>query len=415
MTLTAPKNPNYAAVVTTVKTIVTLPNRDRIVGIPVFGSQAIVQKHWQVGDVGVYIPAESQLSDLMAKVNNLYRHPERNADTTVTGYLDDNRRVKAIKLGGHRSDAMFLPLEAFAFTGYDVTTLQDGDTFDTLNGVEVLRKYVLHSERRTTPRGQGKRIPPRVDEKVFPQHYDTSNYFRAANALLRPEDRVVVTQKLHGTSIRIGNVPAARKLRLIEKVAQRLGVRVQDTEYDTVYGSRRQLRDVNAADFTADDLYTTQGRKLLGLLPEGFVLFGELIGWDGEKPIQRGYTYGLPVGATRLYVYRVSFVTAKGLQTDLPWAQVKEFCASIGVATVPELWLGRHDELAIDQFMDGRYVDDGFRHAVQVGRAKGIVDEGVCVRRDGNVPTILKAKSPAFLRHETKMFDLAEPDIEAAA
>jgi hypothetical protein len=43
-----------------------------------------------------------------------------------------------------------------------------------------------------------------------------------------------------------------------------------------------------------------------------------------------------------------------------------------------------------------------------------MVDEGVCLRTEaGLTPFVVKAKSPEFLRHETKMLDKGALDIEA--
>jgi hypothetical protein len=53
------------------------------------------------------------------------------------------------------------------------------------------------------------------------------------------------------------------------------------------------------------------------------------------------------------------------------------------------------------------------KRALPVGKTpKGLVDEGVCVRWDGLQPLILKAKSPVFLGHETKLLDRGETNLE---
>jgi len=41
-------------------------------------------------------------------------------------------------------------------------------------------------------------------------------------------------------------------------------------------------------------------------------------------------------------------------------------------------------------------------------------DEGICIRLEGMIPTILKAKSPIFVAHETKMIDEGGADVESA-
>lgn len=64
-----------------------------------------------------------------------------------------------------------------------------------------------------------------------------------------------------------------------------------------------------------------------------------------------------------------------------------------------------------EQWIDRR-LNDEFRHALALGDNKKLVDEGVCVRADGLTPIILKAKSPIFLAHETKLLDQEVLDIE---
>jgi hypothetical protein len=422
MKLEAPVNSNYAAVVVQIKAVNELENCDYVVGTPLLGFQAIVGKDTKVGDIGIVFPAETQLSHEFASYNNLYRHDDLNRIGGTRGYLEDNRRVKAMKFRGHRSSALFMPLESLEFTGVHVNQLKVGDTFDKLGDQEICRKYVVKTAQT---RVEKNKLPKerRVDEKFLPQHYDTDNYFRNADSL--PEDAtVVITAKLHGTSIRIANTQVKRKLSWKDRLAKRLGVKVQETEYDYVYGSRRVIKDPNDPDqnhFYQQDIWTKEGARLQGLLPEGFIVYGELIGWvSSETPIQKNYTYGIPQGVSDLYVYRVAYVNPQGRIVDLAWDQVKEFCKDLGIKYVPEL--GRMSaldfKLCVEQYLDVRFNDLGWKDCPPLDA--GLVDEGVCVRVDGLAPYLLKAKSPLFFEHETKLLTEAEKtgevtDLEADA
>ena len=62
MKIQTPENANYAAVVVTLKEVHPFENSDNIQGTTIFGSQAIVSKDTKPGDVGIYFPAETQLS-----------------------------------------------------------------------------------------------------------------------------------------------------------------------------------------------------------------------------------------------------------------------------------------------------------------------------------------------------------------
>ncbi|QIS16440.1 RNA ligase family protein [Nocardia arthritidis] len=418
LTFHQPKNENYAAVITSVKAVVSLPNRDRIEALPLFGHQAIASKGWKPGDLGVFFPAEVQLSHEYASINNLYRHEHMNEDPSQKGYLEDNRRVKAIRLGGHRSNALFMPLSSLEFTGVNTSLLREGDTFDTLGGFEICRKYEVRK-----PQGPNSQVPKlqrsRVDGKLFPQHIDTGNWWRMQHNV-DGGDYLYVTQKLHGSSVRIGNTIVKRKLTLRDRFGRFIGAKIQETEYDNVYGSRRVIKDANAhtTHYYSSDIWTRAGKKLDGLIPAGYMVFGELIGWTPDhEPIQKGYTYQVPKGESRLYVYRVAHVNAQGIVTDLSWPQVEEFCRNLGLSTVPLLWTGYADDFDVDVWMNRRYADDWvcayIDQPVQLDPGK-TVDEGVVIRIEGMTPQLLKAKSPDFLEHETKMLDTGVDDLESS-
>lgn len=415
MKLNEPKNENYAAVVVRIQKIVELEGCDNVVGTPLLGFQAIVGRDTQVGELGIVFPAETQLSEAYARENNLHRHGNYNKNEGAKGYLEDNRRVKAMKFRGHRSDCLFMPLSSLKFAKVKPEDLKEGEIFDEINGVEICKKYELKRANPAKRLDKNKLKFVRVDKKFMPEHYDSDNWFR--NEHVVPEDReIIVTQKLHGTSIRIGNTIVARKMGIRDKIAKRLGLQIQQTEYDYVYGSRKVIKDANNPNqnhFYTTDIWTDEGKRLDGLVPEGFILYGELIGWTPEGgPIQKNYTYKVPHGTADLYIYRVAQVNPQGVVTDLSWDQVTEFCRDRQIKHVPELWRGLKKEFQVSEFMDVRFSTQ-YSGVVPLEDNPDLVDEGVCIRVDGLAPYILKAKSPIFLQHETKMIDEEAVDMEA--
>ncbi|MBO0676863.1 hypothetical protein JRC04_05260 [Mycolicibacterium sp. S2-37] len=443
MTFDPPKNINYAATVVRVPATLSLDGLDNLVGVPVLGHRALTQKVGvAVGDLKVAFTAETQLSHEYASAGNLYRESELNSDSTEKGYLEKNRRIRAIKMRGHRSDALLMPLDSLSFTGFDISTLKEGDTFDTLNGVEVCRKYEVPVKGSHGPKAAKlDKAFKRVDKKLFPEHLDTDAFWRSKH-LLKPGREVVVTQKLHGTSIRVGRVPCLRQKGWFERLLNRW-FPTTDYTYDAVFGSRKVIKDVNNPNqnhYYDTDIWTEFGRRIEDRIPEGFIVYGELIGWTPDNAaIQKNYTYNLGAGQAELYVYRVATINAQGTLADLSWDGVKEFCLERGLKWAPEMGrftFGIGDEgsfVTIDDFaewldenlMDKRYADlfdeNGIadqssvvERPVPLSTPK-TVDEGVCLRQEGVVPTILKAKSPVFLQHETKLLDNDEADLESAA
>ncbi|ALF00391.1 RNA ligase [Mycobacterium phage Archie] len=428
MSFDAPENANYAATIVKLPQGVLLDGLDNLVGVPMFGYQALTQKEgYELGALRVLFMAETQLDTEYARENNLFREATLNRDASETGYLEPNARVKALRLRKHQSDALLMPVESLAYTGYDVSTLKPGDTFDKLNGHTICRKYVPKGKKQAT-QGQPK-VRKQVDERLFPKHLDTEHWFRNMHYFRDPKS-AVVTQKLHGTSWRGGNVPVNRTKGRFERFLNRLGIATPDTEYKHVFGSRNVVKGRSENNhFYKADLWAKFGEKLEGKIPENFIIYGELIGWVSEdEPIQRGYTYNLPPGQCELYVYRVATVNPKGVIADLSWEGVKDFCRSLDLKTVPELQNFNNFFVNSDEedvrvsnlgayWLDKRYADmdkEWPDKPVPLSDRK-TVDEGICVRIEGQIPHVFKAKSPRFLEHETKQLDKGEVDLEAVA
>lgn len=443
------KNPNYVATVIRVPALADLEGLDNLKALQVYGMQALVGKDTEVGSLGVLFSTEVQLSVNYAANNNLHRHANLNMDSTQTGYLDDNRRVKAIKMRGHRSDSIFMPLESFAYLVNQKVISKDftfevGDTFDSINGEEILRKYVI-KEPSVNPGPQAK--IRRVDLKVFPLHTDTENYWRNEDKI--PQNApIVVTQKLHGTSVRYGKVPVAREKKFLERLLNKWGIPTLSHAYQFVVGSRMVVKSIDydtesagKDHFYAEDLWSRWAKehKLDELIPAGYLVYGELVGYTPDgAPIQKDYTYeqesmhiatsstGIGFIDTKsyaeLYVYRVATITPDGVMTDLSWPATKAFARGIGLKTVPEVRQPiMHYEFIANDWVDRNFYNDWSDNEagefvdapVRLSNAK-LVDEGVVVRYDGpNGIYLLKAKSPIFLGHESAMLDAGAEDLEA--
>lgn len=413
MRLEKPLNPNYCATVVKISNIIPLEGCDNVVASSIFGFQVIISNKTKIGDKGFFFPAETQLSEGYCWANNLHRHSEKNCDPEAKGYFEDNRRVKAVKFRGHRSNAIFMPLSSVA--GWcDPGDFVEGDEFDHLEGVKICEKYIVRGRGNGLKNAQMPKAFSRVELKFIPEHIDTNNYFKYSDRIPKLEP-IVVTQKVHGTSIRIANTIVKRKPTTRDRIAAFFGAKIQDTEFDYVYASRRVIKDANnpnQAHYYDTDLWSNEGKKLVGLIPENFVVYGELIGHtDTGRAIQAGYTYNHPQKSCSLYIYRIAFVNAKGFLVDLTWDQLKKFCEERGLKYVPEVYRGQHKNFNVKKFLDKRLYPE-FKNCVRLDDGD-TVDEGVCIRVEGMTPAIYKAKSPIFLEHETKLLDSSTEDLEA--
>lgn len=420
-------NENYNAVVVEVKALVSV-GLNTLVAFPVFGYQALVPNKTKSGDVLILFPAEVQLSEEYCRENDLFRTSELNKTKNAVGYIEDNRRVKAIKLGGQNSTALAMPLSSLNYLGK--VDLKVGDTFNVVDGKEVCKKYVIKekqtSERENNVRGKNKKFK-RVEAKLFPEHLDTEQYLRNHNKIDDSEE-VVVTQKLHGSSGRFANILVNRELGLIERIMKKLGFPVTTMHYDYVAGSRRSVKEVDNSDtnhFYKSDIWNTMLERYKSQIPKGYIIYGEIVGYtpDGGM-IQKGYPYECKEGESELYVYRVVQMNPDGIGVDLTHKQVREFCKNNGFNVVPELITLLHSEFKElrESFVEINFASKyrqmadlttPFYKDRPIDNGDKFPEEGVCIRVDGLTPYILKMKNQSFLIGESKQLDTGEVDLES--
>ena len=198
---------NYSATVIKVPKVRKAENSDRLYVIDVMGMTAIVGDSWvgREGELAVVFPAEVQLSHDFCRDNNLYRERELNKDTSEAGYLDTNRRVRALKLRGNISNGLVMPLHSLYFMDKNgaYNDLNEGDVFDTYCGYDVCRKYVVPVKATSAQNRADSKIKKafkRVDNTFLPEHFETGQWLREEGHVQAHEE-LIITQKLHGTSV----------------------------------------------------------------------------------------------------------------------------------------------------------------------------------------------------------------------
>lgn len=433
---------NYTAVIVRPKVSQPLSGLDNLVGVTVFGNLCLVPKTYDLNEQYVFFPSETQLSMPYLEGNNLYRDCTWNIDQTQKGYFEENGRVKAIKLKGHKSTGLLMPVKSLenAF-GKDAIpfTFKDGDEFNTINikdfgDFEICKKYII-PKKPVESKGfkAGRLIDDIVDSKQFPEHIDTDHLLKNLHKLTMYDD-IAITIKLHGTSARVGYVKTKRKLTILEKIAKYFGAFVQEEHYSYVAGSRRVVKSVNFHGFEGkrhyypDDLWTKVAEEFFaGKLNKGEVVYFEVIGRDYTgAEIQSGYTYGFTT--PKLYIYRISNINEQGVEIDLPWNQVKERAKQLDIETPKELYRGalvsfltdhvrvHSNEVDFDGALDemGKHLFDRYMDKPSYLDPK-IIEEGIVFRIEQyGKPKLFKLKAPEFLIHEGKQADKQILDVETA-
>jgi hypothetical protein len=445
MTLKKPINENYAAIVVEIKTLVPLQNCDNVQHAIILGNQVVVGKDVKVGDIGLYFPLETQLSESYLKHNNLYRKFELNIDNTRKGYFEENGRIRCVKFRGNKSEGLFMPIDSILFTNNPVILtnkkpekifydLNIGDCFDELNGVEICRKYVIkhsHTPGHSDPK-QGKnskKYESKLIDDQFKFHSDTSMLYKNLDRL-SPNDLISITYKIHGTSFISSKILCKKRLKWYEKFLKIIGVKIIDTQYDYVYSSRKVIKNSelnpNAQHFYSEDIWEIAHNEVKDFLVNGLTIYGEIAGFlSNGSFIQKDYDYGCEEKQHKLFIYRITYTNTSGKVFEFSAKQVQDFCQENGLNAVPQVYYGfakglldrsstLYENLSQSRFQEYflAQVKEMFNeHDCFMCRNK-VPEEGVVLRFEKNDFEAFKAKSNRFYERETKLLDKGESNIE---
>ena len=418
---------SYKAIVTKLKNVRPHPNADKVQLATCHGNQVVIgldslEDHW-----GVYFPSDGQLSHEFCHANNLYRHAELNKfPEEKGGMFDDNRRVRAQRFRGEISDGFWVPLHYFGFiqvTGLDV----EGFEFDEWQGVPICNKYINPATVKIARENQGKKTRTAKSSVMFKEHFDTAHFGKNLHEFDLGQ-HIIITEKLHGTSGRIGHVKLERDLTLVEKIAKFFGAKIEESEWKYMNGTRRVVIEESTGTQFHDPTIRDKAFKLFnGNLRKGETVYFEIVGYEstgatimpsvetkglGDKNFTKiygdrmTYSYGCEHGQSDVFVYRMTFSNEDGQSIDYAWEDVVNRCKEIGVKHVPHISTLTLGELST-LHSDIRDVKDSFAKIVEeFGSGASILDsrhikEGVCVRIEGG----LHNKTYKFKSFEFKVLE----------
>jgi len=443
-------------IVAKLKNLEPIEGADMIQQGKIFGERVIIPSTHKEGEIGILFDCETQLSEKYVHYNNLYRKEKMNYDKEKTGYIEEKRRVKPIKLRGVKCSGLWMPLESLKnipeLKDYDLSKLREGNQDKSIDGVDICDKYI---PPRTRTRMRGNKDGRIKINKIptFREHVDTDQFMRNTHELT-PNEFVVVTEKLHGTSGRVGYLPTNYPLKWYEKLFKPLfsSNRINEQKYSFVVGSRRVVKSIegekveNKNHFYSEDLWTEIGGAVFkGKLNKGETVYFEIVGYapDGAPimPSQSNealknfmdkkeyknfikkygdttyFRYGCfemeHDGAVtntakkfRVFIYRITQSNEDGVSYDLSWDQVKIRCEELGVDHVPELHrtIISEEDLNDDRFVAliEKLADESSKNFPEHIR------EGVVVRIENG------KKTPIFLKHKSFVFKVLEGLIKEA-
>ena len=357
----------YCGYIVKVSKLEKHPNADRLQLATFFNATTAVSLEVKIGDIGLYLPSDGQLSVEFCDKNHLCRKNSKGEPDS--GYLDpDKRNIKAIKLRGSYSDGIYMPLKAldYLFADGDASAhLSVGDMVDTINGVEICKKYIPRtnsSDRINAPKTRKQKQEEREKTPYFAQHIDTPQ-LRFCADMFKPGDVICLTEKVHGTSSRNANtLTISYKRNIFDKIFHKPGKEIRNYKY--VVGTRRTTVHNNSTGYyQTNDFRLDWGKKFLNHLRQGEEVFGEIAGFvqpgqpimgtcenskiNDKSFIKRygettTFTYGCSdtdetKPLNRYFIYRMTYTTPEGDVIEYPWDMVKLRAEQLGFEIVPEL------------------------------------------------------------------------------
>ena len=438
-------NPNYLAKFVEISNIRKHPNADRLQVSTIDGNDVITGTDIKVGDFVVYFPLECAISKDFLSATNSFEDKELNFEKDKKGFFNSKGRVRAVKLRGQPSMGYIVPVSVFfdwinaitASSTYIFSPSKDLNVeFDRFKSGDkdyfVCKKYVnkqekidKNKEKQVNQKYKAKKVEKLIDNQ-FRLHCDTpqfgKNLFKFS-----PEDVISITHKLHGTSGVFSKVLCKKKLTWYQKLFKKVGIDIQDTHYDSVYSSRKVIKNKNYSDkevtggFYGEDIWGVVAKELDPFIEQGMTLYCEIVGYlESGKMVQPKYDYGCKEGEHDVYVYRITTTMPNGTVYEWSTPQITEWCNKKGIKHVPLYYHGKAEDLFPSLNTEAHWQDDFLIKMKETYLEKmdpictnQVPDEGICIRREGLEIDTYKLKSFAFLQYESAELDAGTVDIES--
>ena len=376
----------YCCTVVKIGEVKPIEGSDFLGSTLVNGNPIVVRKDMiHEGDVMVYAPIETVLNKEFLSVNNLFELSERKLNANykeveqliqdgnkdeakkLVGFFNKHGRVKLIRLRGCPSMGFLIEIDSMVkwkpkLKDVDFSQYIDKD-FDTIDGELFVKVYVpyvppvkIMRSRMSKADKKLKKFSRLIDGE-FKLHYDTQQLQRNIQ-YFTPFDKVVITNKLHGSSGIFSNIltripiklnacdklinkSIEKKIKNLKKVsptkyhekeihAKKLeklnSQKIPDFKvgYGNIYSSRTVIKNQyinpNVSDgFYGEDIWGKFNEIIKPYIPQGMTLYGEICGYVDAtgKMIQAKYDYGCEVGESFLMPYRIT--TTREDHTKKEW------------------------------------------------------------------------------------------------
>lgn len=391
-TLSEKAKEEYSCTIVRIGEIKPIEGSDFLALTMVNGNPIVIRRDSvKEGDIMIYAPIETALNHEFLSANNLYEIGEYHLNSNhkevsllieqdkkdeakkIVGFFNRHGRVKLIRLRGCPSMGFLITKNDLVKWDKDIEDVDlnelVGTDFDTINNKLFVKAYVPYTPpmpiRLTKAEKRAKKLKkyPKLIDGEFRFHYDTSLLPKYIH-LIKPDDEVVISAKMHGTSICLGNVLMKKpiELNIIQKTFNKIAYKnlrklkeanrainynkaifdIAKLEkfkklirksyklaYGNIYSSRTQIKNISSSDvkrkknvrngFYGVDVWGKFNELLKDYIPEGMMIYGEICGYvnNNGKLIQKDYDYGCDYGENFLMPYRIT--TSNSDHTKKEW------------------------------------------------------------------------------------------------
>ena len=289
------------------------PNADRLDVVRIKGWWSIVSRNqYKVGDLVVFIPPDAVLPNEMIEEFKL-------------DFVRKGGRVKTCKLRGFISQGLILSTNILS------GKWKEGENVANALGI---KKYEPPVSKTCNLNG-GRQVTKKKLNPLFDKYTDIDN-IKNYNTVFTTDDRVIITEKIHGTNFRAGNLPVYSRTIIgwIKKYLLR-------KDYEFCYGSHNVQKKPFSRNkgWYGDDVYGRIAKKydLANVLPKDYILYGEIYGHKIQE-----LTYGMD--DIDLVVFDIK-KNGKYLDFD----EVVMFCRENKIPNVPIIYVGEFNQDILNQ------------------------------------------------------------------
>ena len=395
-------SPNYLGIIGKIEELIDIPNADRLKMTQIAFRNVIVSSDYKVGDIVVYFPCESALSEKYLSVNNLFEigEWERNANAnevgelrsiantckanhdkegyetamakakSMCGFFNKYGRVRILKLRGEYSMGFVAGVESLEKMFPDETEWNweslVGTHFNEINGEIICTKFIPPFKEVSNGHGNGERNSLEKKLKKYDCLVDGEFSFHFDSMQLEdyitdftPDTIVNVSVKAHGSLGELCRCFIKRRP-FVYNLFNKLHMPRLGKKYNLVYSSHKVIKNrmINpgARSFYSTDIWGCVARDFGKYIPKNMTVYGEIVGYEEGKPkfIQKMHDYGCKPGCWKFMPYRIKVKDRKtGLFTEWNVSDVYDWTIDL-ITKHPEL---KEKTLPINILYHGRLGD----------------------------------------------------------